>query len=94
MAKKDPELWLDIPDEWYQEALELTEPDLEATANEVARSITGVETTVTMRKDRNGRPVALVTLAEAKGIAMQAKHGTLTRAAAAKGLDVTRYPPR
>lgn len=94
MAKKDPGLWLDIPDEWFMDLLERAEPDLEAKANEVANSITGVETTVTMRKDRNGRPVALVTLAEAKGIAMQAKHATLTRAAAAQGLDVHRYPQR
>ena len=94
MAKKDPGVILNMPDEWYMDLLKQAEPDLEAKANEVAASITGVETTVTMREDRNGRPVALGTLAEAKGIAMQAKHGTLTRAAAAKGLDVTRYPPR
>lgn len=90
MAKKDPGLILNLPEEWYMDLLERTEPDLEATANAVANSISGVKTTVMMRKDRNGRPVALVALAEAKGIAMQAKESTLTRAAAAQGLDVHR----
>ena len=50
--------------------------------------------TVTMKTDKHGRPVALVTLAHAKGLAMQAKEGTLTRAAASQGLDVHRYDPR
>ena len=94
MAKKGSGLWLEIPDEWYQEALILTEPQLDAAAEKVASSISGVEVTVTAKKDRNGRPVRMVTLAEAKGIAMQAKHGTLTKAAASQGLDVVRYPPR
>jgi len=53
-----------------------------------------VPVTVTMKTDRNGRPVALVTLAHAKGLAMQAKYGTLTRAAASQGLDVHRYSQR
>lgn len=94
MARKQPGIWLDIPDEWFEEALEMVEPQLEEVANRVAKSITGVETSVTMRYGRNGRLVALVTLAEAKGAAHQAKYGTLTRAAASQGLRVTRYPPK
>lgn len=93
MAKKKG-LWLDIPDSWFEEALELAEPELDAAAKDVAASISGVEVTVTSTRTRSGRSVKLVTLAEAKGIAMQAKHGTLTRAAAARGMKVHRYPSR
>lgn len=91
---KDSEIMLDLPDEWFQEALKTIEPALDEVAEKVADSITGVEVTVTARDDQEGRPVRLVTLAEAKGAAMQAKHGTLTRAAAMQGLEVVRYPPR
>lgn len=45
-----------------------------------------------MTTNRAGRPVALVTIAHPSGLARQAQHGTLTRAAAATGLDVHRYP--
>lgn len=41
----------------------------------------------------DGRPVGLVTITHPKGLASQAKHGTLTQAAAKAGLDVTRYAP-
>ena len=91
---KDDGLWLDIPDEWYQDVLEQTAGDVEAVARAAAASSTDVETTVTMKRDYEGRPVAMVALAEAKGAAMQAKYGTLTRAAASQGLRVVRYPPK
>lgn len=41
----------------------------------------------------DGRPVGLVTITDPKGLASQAKHGTLTQAAAKAGFDVTRYVP-
>ena len=91
---KQPGIWLDIPDEWFEEFLEMTYPAVEDAGNAVASSITGVDTTVTMKRDYEGRPVAMVALAEAKGAAMQAKYGTLTKAAASQGLSVVRYPPR
>ena len=90
MARRDG-IQLNIPEEWYEEALELVEPQLDEAAHAVADSISGVRVTVTASRNRSGRPTRLVTLAEAKGIAMDAKNGTLARAAAAKGLDVTRY---
>lgn len=37
-----------------------------------------------------GQPVKLVTVAHASGLARQAKHGDLTAAAAAMGLDLNR----
>lgn len=86
---------LDIPDSWYKENLGALAPQLAAKARAVASAVDGdVPVTVTEKVDRNGRPVALVTLAHAKGLAMQAKEGTLTRAAASQGLDVHRYDPR
>lgn len=69
----------------------LSEPLLEA-ANQVAASVPSDHNVkVSSGVGRNGRPFAMVTLAEAKGLASQAKHGTLTRAAASNGLDVRRY---
>lgn len=86
---------LDIPDEWYKKNLSSLAPQLESKAQAVAGAVQGdVPVTVTVKTDSHGRPVALVTLAHAKGLAMQAKHGTLTRAAASQGLDVHRYSPR
>lgn len=86
---------LNIPDEWYKNNLASLASQLESKVQAVAGSVEGdVPVTVTMKTDRNGRPVALLTLAHAKGLAMQAKHGTLTRAAASQGLDVHRYSPR
>ena len=86
---------LDIPDEWYKKNLAALAPQLESKAQAVAGAVdSDVPVTVTIKTDRNGRPVALVTLAPAKGLAMQAKHGTLTRAAASQGLDVHRYSQR
>ncbi len=49
-----------------------------------------VEVTVTNTTNRKGRPVSLVTIAHASGLARQAKHGTVTLAAAEAGLEVRR----
>ena len=38
----------------------------------------------------NGRPYGLVTIAEPHGLQHQAKHGTLTRAAAKRGIETRR----
>lgn len=73
---------------------QVSPPVLEKVANAIAGRITGVPVSVTLRKNRQGRPVALITLTHAKGLASQAKHGTLTRAAAHEGVDVRRYPER
>lgn len=51
----------------------------------------GVGVDVIHKTDRNGRPVALVTITHASGMARQANDGVLTRAAAECGLDVHRY---
>lgn len=86
---------LNIPDQWYKDNLTALAPQLAAKAQAVASAVDGdVLVTVAQKTDSHGRPVALVTLAHAKGLAMQAKHGTLTRAAASQGLDVHRYSQR
>lgn len=43
-----------------------------------------------MKEDKMGSPVALVTIMHPAGLALQARAGVLTRAAASSGLDVTR----
>lgn len=42
-------------------------------------------------RDRNGRPVVMIALTDAKGLNAQIKHGVVTRAAAQEGLDINRY---
>lgn len=44
--------------------------------------------------NQDGRPVSLVAITHPSGLGRQAKDGVLTRAAAANGLEVTRYPDR
>lgn len=74
-------------------ALKLIVPDLERVAREIQAHVpAGYEVGVLIENDRTGRPVAMVAIMEPWGLAAQAKHGILTRAAAAAGLDVHRYP--
>ncbi|MDO5534161.1 MAG: hypothetical protein Q4F65_05880 [Propionibacteriaceae bacterium] len=69
------------------------EPMMMATAQEVAANAdTDLPVDVHMSQGlKDDRPVPVVTIAHAAGLASQAKHGTLTRAAAQAGLDVRRY---
>lgn len=69
--------------------------ELEAVTRAVAAAVDvpeGVEVVTKVDRDRTGRPRGMVTIAHPSGIALQAKHGVLTRAAAAQGLDIRRYP--
>lgn len=91
MAKK---IQVSLPDEWFQQALQSVAGDVEKAGNAVAASITGANANSQMKTDKNGRPVAMVAITEPKGLAMQARHGTLTRAAAMQGLEVVRYKER
>lgn len=79
--------------EWSQ----LVRGDVSAAAERVAASASvpeGVPVRVADKTGDDGRPVSIVTIAHASGLARQAKHGTLTRAAAENGLEVTRYKER
>lgn len=73
-------------------ALQALAPQIEAVAKKVADGVPSAQTGVQMGLDRTGRPVAMVAITEAKGLAIQARTGALTRAAAAQGLDIHRYP--
>ncbi|MCX7491472.1 hypothetical protein OS127_02870 [Corynebacterium sp. P6129] len=66
---------------------------IEAAGVAVASKVTGAPVSTRMTVNRGGRPVCLVTITHPKGMAMQAKHGTLTRAAVEVGLDIHRYAP-
>jgi hypothetical protein len=66
---------------------------VEASAREIAAnvdvgSVTDAEVGVMMSTTKRGAPVALVTILHPAGLAMEAKHGTLKKAAAACGLEV------
>lgn len=91
MAARKPKLKLDSAG--LNKALAASVgPDLERAAKQVTGAITDHDTSVSLGLDRNGRPVAYATITEPHGLAIQAKHGTLTRAAAEAGLDIHRYP--
>lgn len=66
---------------------------IEAAARKMAGNIeTDMPVSVTLvQNQKDGGPVGLVTIAHPGGLASQAKHGTLSRAAAQAGLDVRRY---
>ena len=90
MARK-PKLKLD-PVGLNKALDEIISPQLEQKAKAVTSGISGLSTGVEMGLDRNGRPVAYAAITEPNGLAIQAKRGTLTRAAAVQGLDIHRYP--
>lgn len=91
MAKKrEPSVYL--PDSWFEKVEDDNVHKLEDAANRVAGNVDSeYNPGVLMRRDRNGRPVALIALRVPWGIAAQAKTGELTRAAAKAGMHVTRY---
>ena len=58
-------------------------------ANTDVGSVTDAEVRVRSDKTEWGWPVARVTIAHPAGLAIEAKHGALKKAAAAEGLEVT-----
>ncbi|MGO3084263.1 hypothetical protein [Ancrocorticia populi] len=90
MAKR-PTVRLNPPSPELQKVLtETSKPALKAAADAVAAGVKA-PTNVSVFNNKEGRAVAVVTIIHPKGLAMQAKHGELTRAAAAQGLEVKRY---
>ena len=92
-----------IPDSFFEAIENAYAPQLEATAKAVAADIESdavrrvtnsnvkPETSVTMAKNKNGRLTAIVLLRHPGALALQARHGVMTRAAARNSLDVHRY---
>lgn len=92
MGKRKPSINLNIPSPELEKILsETSKPALLAAGRDVAASIKNVPVKVTVANNRKGRAVVFVTITHPKGLAMQAKHGTLTRGAAFAGLEVKRY---
>lgn len=73
--------------------LQNTKPLVHETAKAVAGNVQGWDKPVDVYDtvSKTGRPVSLVVLSHPSALAVQAKHGVLTRAAAAQGLDVHRW---
>ena len=95
--------YVEIPDSFFA-AIEADHLDeLESTANAVAKRIESdakqrlpkssvdPESMVVMSRNDKGRAVAIVYLQHPGGLALQARHGVMTRAAVEQGLDVRRY---
>ena len=88
---KRPGIRLNPPSPELQKVLsESSKPALKAAADAVAADVRA-PTNVSVFNNREGRAVAVVAIIHPKGLAMQAKHGALTRAAARQGLEVKRY---
>ena len=80
-------------DALWKDVGEAAAGQVEELANEIAShvdvgSVTDAEVGVMMSTTSKGWPVALVTILHPAGQAIQAKHGALTKAAAAVGLEV------
>lgn len=77
-----------------QAMLRMLAPVTSSAARNIGKRIpTRYQVGVRDEVNRSGRPTSLVTLMEVNGLAIQAKHGVITRAAAEEGADVNRYPP-
>ncbi|AMJ43686.1 hypothetical protein [Corynebacterium stationis] len=86
------------PDD-FDELMKIVQPQVDEAGEAVHKAVTArvpgdVPVTSTSQIGDNGRPVSLVTIAHASGLARQAKSGVLSRAAAEVGLEVTRYEER
>ncbi|MEJ6013815.1 hypothetical protein WG936_08200 [Corynebacterium sp. H127] len=65
--------------------------DIAALTDQVAKQLPDDVKVLTMTGiNRAGRPYGLVTIAEPEALAMQAKHGVLSKSAARCGLDIKR----
>ena len=83
----------------FSKLMPLVRGDVDSAGRRLAESVRArvpgdVPVSVQQRTGENGRPVSLVTITHASGLARQAKHGALTRSAAELGLEVTRYTER
>lgn len=65
--------------------------EAEAIGNNVQAMYPGTNVVTSSGVGRDGRPFGIVYIAEVNGIAHQVKHGSLTRAAAQRGIETRRY---
>lgn len=70
-------------------------PLLEKEAEEIGKSVQaaypGINVVTSSGVNRKGRPFGIVYIAEVNGVVHQVKHGSLTHAAAQRGIETRRY---
>lgn len=93
MGKKD-RMRYSLGPKFFARAFDDLEPNLKRTGDKIAGDVAGYEADSMIKRDRNGRPVALVALKHPNGRAIEAKHGTLSRAARRAGAHYHPYGGR
>ena len=86
MARKN------LPPEFFAQLLAAAEPLVQQAGQRVASGVPAdMNADVQMKKDQNGKPVALVAMRVPQARAAEAKHGYLIQSAVSSGLDIHRY---
>lgn len=94
MAKKNKDFEIMFSSKTISKVLHEFLPEVVDAAKEIAANVDvpdDVPVSVTSGTNQKGRPYALVTIAHPSGMARQAKHGTLTKAASEAGIETRRY---
>ena len=74
-----------------QNYLGVLKDEADAIGKNVQAAYPGTNVVTSSGVNRKGRPFGIVYIAEVNGIAHQVKHGSLTRAAAQRGIETRRY---
>jgi hypothetical protein len=81
-----------LPDDFWQQLLEAATPLVQQAGQRVASGVPAeMNADVRMKKDKGGKPVALVAMRVPQARAAEAKHGYLIQSAVSSGLDIHRY---
>jgi hypothetical protein len=81
-----------LPDDFWQQLLEAATPLVQQAGQRVASGVPAeMNADVRMKKDKGGKPVALVAMLVPQARAAEAKHGYLIQSAVSSGLDIHRY---
>lgn len=81
-----------LPPEFFEQLVASAEPLVQQAGQRVASGVPAdMDADVQMKKDKNGKPVALVAMRNPQARAAEAKHGYLIRSAVSSGLDIHRY---
>lgn len=81
-----------LPEGFWRQLLAASEPLVQQAGQRVASGVPGdMNADVQMKKDVNGKPVALVAMRAPEARAAEAKHGYLIQSAVSAGLDIHRY---
>ena len=81
-----------LPEAFWKQLLAAAEPLVQQAGQRVASGVPAdMDADVQMKKDQNGKPVALVAMRVPQARAAEAKHGYLIQSAVPSGLDIHRY---